>query len=37
MNKISQKKLKIVIFDRKTIKLGKKGLGMSQTQLKRVS
>ena len=37
MNKVSQKKLKFVIFDRKTIKLGKKGVGMIQTKLKRVS
>ena len=37
MNRISQKKLEIVIFDKKTTKLGKKGLGMSQAQLKKVS
>ena len=36
--KFHQKKWKLFLFfDRKTIKLGKRRLGMSQTQLKRVS
>ena len=35
--KFHQKKWKLFFFDRKTIKLGKRRLGMSQTQLKRVS